>query len=566
MALLDISIWDWFTLGLYLVGITILGVWTANRIKDTTDFFLAGRRMGKALMVFFSFGSGTSGNQAVGVAAKTYTNGFSGIWFQWLYLFPTPFYWIIGGFYRRMRALTVGDFFEYRYGPWTAVLYSFMGILQFMAEIGVMMLGAGTVIEAVSGIDRHAAVLVMTVLFVIYGIAGGLHAAILTDFIQGVLTIVLSFMLLPFALNKVGGMAGLHEKIADEHMFSLAAPGEITTFYIVMVAMNALIGIVTQPHILSVCSAGRTELDGRIGFAWGSYLKRLCTVAWMITGLCAVVMYKDLKGDDVDLVFGMMARDLLPAIMPGLVGLFLAALLASVMSTADAGMVAASGLFTQNVYKRLWVKDKDQRHYVLVGRIASLFAVAGCIAFAYLAENVRSGLETFWKIQALMGAAFWIGLYWRRATPAGAWVGTLGAFAVMLLVDWAPFHAWAAEHLPEFMLWEGKLRLPWQMVAYLSTAFGGCIIVSLLTRRLPKAKLDRVYTCLHTPVIHEEPHSTEPFTIPEGIEPGPPRKLINHPDLEFPVPTKAGVYGFLILWVFVGLLVGFVYWLSGVGA
>ena len=86
------------------------------------------------------------------------------------------------------------------------------------------------------------------------------------------------------------------------------------------------------------------------------------------------------------------------------------------------------------------------------------------------------GLEVFWKISAIMGLAFWVGLFWRRTTPAGAWAGTLVSFACLLFTSkigpsdgpfW-DFNARFAQALPDFMLWEGKLYLPWQMVIYLS--------------------------------------------------------------------------------------------------
>lgn len=565
--MLGISAWDWLTLGLYLVGITALGIWTATRVKDTADFFMGGRRFGKAMMVFFAFGAGTNGNQAVGVAAKTYSNGFSGIWYQWLWLFATPFYWIIAPFFRRMRALTTGDFFEARFDRSTAALYTVVGILQLTVNMGVMLLGSGAMIEAVSGgaIHRTTAIVVMTVLFMTYGIAGGLSAAIITDFIQGILTIVLSFLVLPFALSAVGGMAGLHEKIADPDMFSLVAPGEINGFHIVIFAINALIGIVTQPHIMAVCAAGRTEMDGRIGFAGGNLLKRVCTVAWMMTGLCAVVMYPGLVAEEADLVYGSMARDLLPDILPGLVGIFLAALLASVMSSCDAFMVSSSGLWTQNLYRRYIAPEKDDKHYVRMGRIASVFIVAGSLTFAFAFEDVPSGLEMFWKIQAMMGAAFWLGLFWRRMTVAGAWVGTLTAFGLLALTSQTFFHEWAVEHLPENMIWDGRFRVSYQMLVYLTGGFGTCILVSLMSPRVPKAQLDRFYNCIHTPIGENEPH-LEPFTLPEGVTPVKPRKLINLRDLEIPMPTAVGVGGFTFLCLMVGLLIAFVYWLAGVGA
>lgn len=559
--MLGLSAWDWLALAAYLVIVTGVGLWTARRIKDTADFFMGGRNFGKVSMVFFSFGAGTSGNDAVGVAAKTYTNGLSGIWYAWLWLFATPFYWLIAPAFRRMRAITTGDYFEYRYDKSTAALYTCVGVLQLSVNIGVILLASSKFIEAISGgaIGQTAAIVITTVLFVAYGMAGGLAAAIITDLIQGILTIILSFMVLPVALKAVGGFTGLHDQITDTHMFSLVAPGEINGFHIAMFGLNALIGIVTQPHIMGVCAAGRSELDGRVGFSVGNLLKRVCTVAWMLTGLCGVVLYMNTPDIHPDLVYGQMARELLPTVLPGLVGIFLAALLASVMSSCDAFMVSSSGLFTQNIYRRYLVQDRDEGHYVNVGRIAGLVIVVSSIVFAFAFENVPAGLETFWKIQAMMGAAFWVGLYWRRATPAGAWAGTLGAFLVMILTGTAGFNAWAVANLPEFMIWNEKFRVSWQMFSYLSTGFGLCILVSLFTPRLPKEKLDRFYNCLHTPVRGEEPHMPEPFTLPEGVQPDEPRKLINHPDLEFPRPSALGITGFLIIWACVGLMVWFVF-------
>ncbi|MCF6284792.1 MAG: sodium:solute symporter family protein [Candidatus Hydrogenedentes bacterium] len=565
-----INLWDWLALAAYLVVVTGIGLWTASKIKDTADFFMGGRGFGKISMIFFAFGAGTNGNQAVGVASKTYTNGLSGIWYQWLWLFATPFYWLIAPAFRRMRAITTGDYFEYRYSRSVAGLYTVVGVMQLTVNIGVMLLGSAKVIEAISGgaIPSTYSVIVMTILFVAYGMAGGLAAAIVTDLIQGILTVILSFMILPFALKAVGGFAGLHESITDESMFSLVAPGEINGWHISIFALNAALGIVTQPHIMGVCAAGRTEMDGRVGFAAGNLLKRVCTVAWMLTGLCGVVYFMNNGGDAVepDQVYGRMAGELLPLVMPGLVGVFLAALLASVMSSCDAFMVSSAGLVTQNLYRRYLAPDRDEKHYVTVGRIAGLVIVTFSVFFAYTVEDIPSGLETFWKIQGMMAATFWVGLFWRRATPAGAWASTLGAFSVMLFTDSPMFHGWAAANLSDFFLWDGEFRQCFQMAAYLSTGFGLCIIVSLFTPRLPKAKLDRFYMCLHTPVNAEEAHMPEPFMLPEDVEPVEPRKLINHPDMEFPVPSLIGLGGFAFFWVCVGAMIWFVFNMAQWGA
>ena len=168
---------DIVVLVLYFVGITLLGFKAAKGIHGMSDFFMP-RKANKALMVMHAFGSGTHADQAVGVASKTYTNGLSGIWYQWCYLFPTPFYWPIAAMMRRFRAITTGDVFEARFGPSVAVLFAVVGIMNMMVNIGVMLKGSSAVIQASTEVPANFVIGVMTVVILIYGMAGGLAAVI----------------------------------------------------------------------------------------------------------------------------------------------------------------------------------------------------------------------------------------------------------------------------------------------------------------------------------------------------------------------------------------------------
>jgi Na+/proline symporter len=564
--MLGLKLIDWIVIVIYLLGITFIGLWAVRKVRSSASFFIGDRKFGKIMMAFFMFGSGTHSDQAVSVSAKTYSTGASGIWYQWLWLFVTPFFWLIAPFFRRMRAVTTGDYFEIRYGRSVSGLYAAMGILPLTVALGVMLKGSGAMVQAVSGdvISSNLAIIAMTVMFVIYGVAGGLSAAIATNFVQGLLTILLSFLILPFALDKVGGISGLRESISDPHMLSLVSPGEITLFYIIIIAFNALVGWVTMPETMANCAAGKTEMEGRTGVTVGIFGKRICTIAWMLTGLCAVVMYTQL--DNADLAYGKMARDLLPGIAPGLIGLFIACMLASVMSTCDSLMVVASALFTENIYKKFFVVGKADKHYTFVGRIASTLVVILGIFVAFEMESVVEGLELYWMVSALMGIAFWVGLFWRRATVAAAWAATLTSLGAFLFTSTEPlgipwdFNVRFADKLPAFMLWEGQLYLPWQMIIYLSAGFIVLVVVSLLTKRVPSERLDQFYACLRTPIGPNEPE-TEPFTLPVGVQPGPRNTLIQHPDFEIPRPTLVGIGGFLAAWVGVGLLIVTVYWI-----
>ncbi len=506
------------------------------------------------MLIMHGFGSGTHSDQAVSVASKTFVSGLSGIWYQWLWLFVTPFFWLIAPIMRRFRAITTADVFEKRYNHSVAVLFSIVGILQLMVTIGVMLKGSGAIISAAFNetINADIAIAAMTVLFVIYGMAGGLSAAIITDFIQGLLTIIFSFLLLPFVMNAVGGIDGLHESISNAQLWSIIAPSEIGLFYVVMIAINGLFGIVTQPHIMGLCATGKTEIDGRYGFTYGNYIKRICTIAWTLTGFAAIAHFAG-REVDPDLVFGLMAKEFLPAILPGLLGIFIASLLASVMSSCDSLMIASSGLFTENIY-RPKIKGRSEKHYLKVGRIVSMLVVLGGVVFAYQLPGVVAGLEIFWKIGPMLGIAFWLGLFWRDMTAAGAWASALMGFFVWWLTEQqAAIEMLQSSELATNMrlvvdFGNGpSVYLPWQMLIYLTFGIATGIIVSLFTRKTSTNNLDDFYDLIKTPVADMEKPPTVSCTLPAGVHPVQRRKLFPGIDqLEIYWPSKTSWIGFII--------------------
>lgn len=556
---------DWTALGIYLIGVTLLGIWASRKVRSMADFIMP-RRFGKLMMLMHGFGTSTHSDQAVTVASKCYTSGLSGIWYQWMWLFATPFFWLIAPMMRRFRALTTADVFAARYAPSVAILFCVFGLAKFVVTIGNMLKGSGAVIEACTGsmVSAEVAIIVITLLFVVYGLAGGLRAAILTDFVQGVLTLLFSFLLLPFVLHAVGGISGMRKSFAElapnQDMLSLVTPGDIGLFYIGMIAFNALLSVTVQPHNMGTCAAGRTEIDGAVGFMGGTFLKRICTVAWCLTGLAAFVYYRGTI-EDPDQVYGLMASEFLPKIMPGLLGLFLAGLLATVMGSCDSFMISASGLVTENLY-RPCVRGRSEQHYLWVARLAGLIVVIAAILYAYWLSGVIQGLEILWKLNAVMAPAFWLGLFWRGATTAGAWAATL----LTAFTWWVSGLTVTASYLAMMPLSDSlgivtrqgealTVSVPWQMLAYLTAGFAGGIVVSLLTHKNDPEQLEKFYELIRTPVQKDEVIDA-PCTLPKGVAPAPRRVFFASTSLEIPKPTWRGMSGFLVGWILVALIIG----------
>jgi Na+/proline symporter len=583
--MLGIGYADWAAIATYLVIVTAVGLWAGRQVQGMRDFVMP-HTFGKLFMIMHSFGTATHSDQAVTVASKCYTSGLSGIWYQLQWLFATPFFWLIAPMMRRFRAITMANVFELRYNRSVAYLFVAVGLLKFTVNLGLMLWGTSAVIDACSGgqLPARQLVVIMTVLFVSYGLVGGLRAAIVTDFIQGILVIVFSFILLIPLLNTLGGWSNVQDTVLalkdSPDFLSLASPN-ITIFYIVMISLNAFLGVVVQPQNLGVCAAGKTEIEGAVGFMCGTMLKRFCTVAWAMTAMAAVALYgtRGTVIDNPDEIYGMIAREFLPALMPGLLGIFIASLLATVMGSCDSFMVSASGLVAENLYRPLF-PDKSQRHYLRVARISGLIVVASGLAFAYWLgdtnRGVVGGLEVLWKIGAMMSVAFWMGVFWRGATSAGAWAATLTAFLIWLVTS-QPIGAHWLAGIPLAHDWgmvtetvvDGStvmaVVLPWQMVFYLVGSLLAGIIVSLLTqpstdrKARHEARLDQFYSLLRTPVqAGEEPPG--PCQLPEGVTPSPRNVFLPQTRLEIPIPGRRAILGFSAGWACVIALLAGIYW------
>jgi Na+/proline symporter len=435
---------DGVVLGLYFVSMLSIGLYQTRKVKSTGDFFAGGRTFNKFLMMMHALGTGTHADDPVAVVGASFKYGLAGIWYTFVYLFVTPFYWLIAPFFRRSRYLTTADFFEARF--WTALgtLYAIWGTLIFAVNMGTLLIGTGKIVSAASlgTVSPMWGIIGMTIAFLIYGTAGGLFATVFTEAVQGLLIVVMSLMLVPFGLAKVGGFAGLHASVSPS-MFRLTGLEELSIWWILAGSLMNLINIVAQPHTMEVCASGKTEFEGRVGFTYGNFVKRFCALGWALTGIIvAALVSKGVVGPIArEDAFGTAIRILLPGGL-GLIGLMFAAILAAQMSTLSAFMVAASALISRNVYKKHINPAADDAQMLRIARYAGFVIVLLGVIFALGVGQVADALMWFWTLAAFTGLFMWAGVLWRRTNATGAWA----SFAVMLLI-WLyvgePGQAWS---------------------------------------------------------------------------------------------------------------------------
>lgn len=155
----------------YFIGITVMGLWVARRVKTSGGYFLGDRKLKWWIMVGQSFGTGTHAEQPVAQAGAVFDKGFATIWYQWKNMLITPFYWLMAPWYRRSERTTIGEMVEDRYGRRLALAYTIFAIAYFVFNQGAMLKGAGKVIAVATGgelISANGVVLAMTLAFLVY--------------------------------------------------------------------------------------------------------------------------------------------------------------------------------------------------------------------------------------------------------------------------------------------------------------------------------------------------------------------------------------------------------------
>jgi Na+/proline symporter len=379
---------------------------------------------------------------------------------------------------------------EDRYGPWMAGVYTLFALSFFTINTASMLKGAAKVInQAVGGrVGVEEIVVAMTIVFILYSFIGGLVASAWTDFFQGFLIIVLSFMLIPLGWNVVGGMEGMKQTL-EAYRFSLATPKGITPWVIAMLTLNGLIGVMAQPHQVAAVGTGKDEHTCRIGFFYGNFVKRFCTVGWALVGLIVAAMVAQGRFATAPLVdpedaFGFACRHLL---FSGALGLLIASILAANMSTCSAFLVDSGALFTQGFYRKYVARERSDHHYLWIGRVSGfLITMIGVVYALFFIERVLFSSLLTETLATFMGISILGGIIWSRANRWGALASLVVALGTNFLLY--------SLHNQRLDSWDPNVFLAALLMGILAL-----VAVSLLSAPEPPDKLDSFFWRLQTP-------------------------------------------------------------------
>ncbi len=283
----------------------------------------------------------------------------------------------------------------------------------------------------ISYTDPVAIYLVYTVIVAVYTMMGGFLAAAITDVIQGLLLTTFSLLLIPIALHRVGGFAGLHAAVPDYmfRLFGSAATSEYAWYTVLAMVLANLVSIIAVATGMQTAGSAKNEMTARVGMIGGMFFKRVIMIFWALTGLLAIALYSG-RLHDPDLIWGHMTMDLL---FPGAIGLMMAGVLSAKMSSLAGSSVSYSALFIRNLYQP-FVKPKSDRHLINVGRVAIGVTLLGGVGVALFIGNLLDMFKYFISLPAIFGAAIWLGFLWRRVTRAAVIAQVFICFALIAVI------------------------------------------------------------------------------------------------------------------------------------
>jgi SSS family solute:Na+ symporter len=487
--LFGLHIIDLVIILVFIVVMLYIGKQSEKKNKNTDDFFLAGRKLGKAYQFFLNFGTSTNADQAVAVSREVYRQGIGGMWIQFLVLFLTPFYWFSTFFFRRVRLTTIGDYFTERfnskflggsYAVFTLLMALLGGGVGYMVAAKTMVAMTPKPIEACTPSEQRSIseykefqilrselaaglsasqkirfdqlseknkknelhsffsytneiwfYLIYALVVGMYTMMGGFRAAAITDAIQGILILIFSLILIPAGLARVGGFAGLHASVPDYlfELFGSSTMSEYAWYTILAMSMANLVSIVAVVTGMQTAGSAKNENAARIGMIGGMFTKRVIMVFWALAGLLAIAIYGG-KLSDPDLIWGFMTNDLL---VPGAIGLMLAGILAANMSTLSGTSISYAALFIRNLYKPFY-PDQSDRHYLNVGRVVIGVTLLGGIGIALVVDNLLELFQYIISIPAIFGASIWLGFMWRRVTRWAVIVQVTACLAIYAVI------------------------------------------------------------------------------------------------------------------------------------
>ena len=451
---MSLQVWSWIFFLLYFLGLLALGIWASRRVKRADDYAVARQSYGPIPLAMAFAATGASGATFLGLPGLAYSGGLSVL----LYAFCYPIGMYIGIFIclrvvsesgHEFGSRSIPEYLGDRYqSDRIRIIAALLSLLLFFYLAGQLVAGL-VMFEIMLGLDKGPALMITTLVLLVYVTLGGAHADIVTDAFQGVVMLLIAAGVLLMFLTGFGiegGLGGVLQRLEsiDPHTMSWFHPTMqiVGSPWAIIAIIIAHIPLGMLPHIgnkLWALKAGAARRQ----FLWIAFFSALLLPAISLGGLLARVHLGDgLLDGGANQAIPELFIALFPNWLAALLGV---AVLCAVMSTADGLVVSSAQVVANDLYRRTfakrWSPKLDQealdRRVLAISRWATIGVLLASAAVAWALLDVNVALLVWMGIggvtSALAGPLI-LGSLWPGVTEPAALVGMLTGFGCFALL------------------------------------------------------------------------------------------------------------------------------------
>ncbi len=463
--------YELISIGLYMLLMILIGVYSYRKSTSNSDeFLIGGRKMGAAVTALSAGAADMSGWLLMGLPGAMYLSGLSSSWIAIGLTIGAFLNYIIVAPRLRIytevakNAITLPVFFENRFHDRTQLLKivsSILILVFFTLYTSAGMVSGGRLFESAFGMDYYTGLFLTTSVVVLYTFLGGFLAVSLTDFVQGTI-MVIALVILPIVLvMQIGGLGETFAIIEQKNTNYLDLLKGTTAVSVISLLAWGL-GYFGQPHILVRFMAIEHVKDiakaRNIGITWmiftvgGAMLVGLFGIAYLQKFDTEAMSRFDGSKEIAETIFIHLSRVLFH---PLIGGFLLSAILAAVMSTISSQLLVTSSSMTEDIYKAFFNKNASAKSMLIMSRLSVL--IVAIIALILSLNPHDSILNLVGNAWAGFGAAFGpliiLSLLWKRTTAIAGLLGMLVGGTVVLLWVYVPHdYKELYEIIPGFIL------------------------------------------------------------------------------------------------------------------
>ncbi len=440
----------------YLLITIAIGLWAAKRVANSKDFLVAGRRLPLTMTITTVFATWFGAETVLSVSATFTRDGLGGIiadpfGSSFCLVFVALFF--ARAFYR-MDLLTIGDFYRKRFGKPVEVITSVAITASYLGWTSAQLTALGLVFHVLSGgaLSLNEGILLGAAIVLGYTIWGGMWSVAWTDLFQTVVIIIGLWIVALLVSDMAGGTGKVIAAAAEAGKFSFWPEGGSKEWLAFAAAWATLaMGSIPQQDVFQRVTSARNEsvavkgtlIGGIVYFAFAFVPIFIAYAALVLDPQLAQLFMSD-DAREIQFILPHFIRDHVPVWAQVM---FFGALLSAILSTASGALLAPTALFTENVL-RPFVPNMSDRQFLLTLRI-----VLVCFTLAALLFGLNSKSTMYEMVQnaykvTLAGAFVPLvaGLFWKRATTAGAMASILLGLSTWLLAEaFAPDGFWPTQ-------------------------------------------------------------------------------------------------------------------------